>query len=229
MSCTFQLNKAPEELLTALHQIIPHTQLYAQQLPETPIQLWLIPPVFSHDRLDDEVIRRIWSDTPYWIFCWASGLAMAQWILAEPEHVKGKVVLDFGAGSGVVAIAAKMAGAKRVIACDIDEISLIACEENALLNDVTLEYLNDLYACPEGVEVLLAADVLYDQSNRFFLDEFLKFAKEVWVADSRVKNFSHPAYVKIDERSATTWPDLDEAKEFKNVSFYRTLKNQSDI
>ena len=229
MSCTFQLNKAPEELLTALHQIIPHTQLYAQQLPETPIQLWLIPPVFSHDRLDDEVIRRIWSDTPYWIFCWASGLAMAQWILAEPEHVRGKVVLDFGAGSGVVAIAAKMAGAKRVIACDIDEISLIACEENALLNNVTLESLNDLYACPEGVDVLLAADVLYDQSNRFFLDEFLKFAKEVWVADSRVKDFSHPAYVKIDERSATTWPDLDEAKEFKNVSFYRTLKNQSDI
>ena len=207
----------------ALHQIIPHTQLLAQQLPSTPIHLWLIPPVFSHERMDDEVVRRIWSDTPYWIFCWASGLAMAQWILAEPEHVKGKVVLDFGAGSGVVAIAAKMAGAKRVIACDIDQISLVACEENALLNNVTLEYLNDLYACNEPIDVLLAADVLYDQSNRFFLDEFLKFAKEVWVADSRVKNFSHPAYVKLDERSATTWPDLDEAKEFRNVSFYRTL------
>ena len=148
---------------------------------------------------------------------------MAQWILAEPEHVKGKVVLDFGAGSGVVAIAAKIAGARRVIACDIDQISLVACEENALLNNVTLEYLNDLYACNEPIDVLLAADVLYDQSNRFFLDEFLKFAKEVWVADSRVKNFSHPAYVKLDERSATTWPDLDEAKEFRNVSFYRTL------
>ncbi|MGL5145040.1 MAG: class I SAM-dependent methyltransferase, partial [Acinetobacter junii] len=47
-------------------------------------------------------------------------------------------------------------------------------------------------------------------------------APEVWVADSRVKNFSHPQYLKIDERSATTWPDLDEAKEFRNVSFYRT-------
>ena len=62
---------------------------------------------FPTDRLDDEVIRRIWNDTPYWIFCWASGLAMAQWLLAEPDHVKDKVVLDFGAGSGVVAIAAK--------------------------------------------------------------------------------------------------------------------------
>ena len=43
----------------ALHQIIPHTQLLAQQLPSTPIHLWLIPPVFSHERMDDEVVRRI--------------------------------------------------------------------------------------------------------------------------------------------------------------------------
>lgn len=222
MSCTFQLSKAPEHLLQALHEVIPHCELMAQQLPETPISLWLIPPVFPTDRLDDEVIRRIWNDTPYWIFCWASGLAMAQWILAEPHHVKDKVVLDFGAGSGVVAIAAKMAGAKRVICCDIDQVSLNACRENALLNDVELEYLDDLYKA-EQVDVLLAADVLYDQCNRFFLDEFLKFASEVWVADSRVKNFSHPKYEKIEERSATTWPDLDEAKEFRNVSFYKTL------
>lgn len=147
---------------------------------------------------------------------------MAQWLLSEPQHVKGKVVLDFGAGSGVVAIAAKMAGAKRVICCDIDPISLDACRANAELNGVELEYLEDLYQA-EPVDVLLAADVLYDQCNRFFLDEFLKFSSEVWVADSRVKNFSHPQYQKLDERSATTWPDLDESKEFRNVSFYKTL------
>lgn len=147
---------------------------------------------------------------------------MAQWLLAEPHHVKDKVVLDFGAGSGVVAIAAKMAGAKRVICCDIDQVSLDACRANAALNNVELEYLDDLYKA-EQVDILLAADVLYDQCNRFFLDEFLKFAPEVWVADSRVKNFSHPNYEKLDERSATTWPDLDEAKEFRNVSFYKTL------
>lgn len=143
MSCTFQFAKAPEQLLKALHEVIPNTDLLAQQLPETPISLWLIPPVFPTDRLDDEVIRRIWNETPYWIFCWASGLAMAQWLLAEPHHVKDKVVLDFGAGSGVVAIAAKMAGAKRVICCDIDPVSLVSCRENALLNDVELEYLDD--------------------------------------------------------------------------------------
>lgn len=218
-----QTQHAPVQLIQALNAVIPQTRLTRQQLPDTLIDLWLIPPDLPTERMDDEVIRRIWSDTPYWIFCWASGLAMAQWLLAEPWHVKDKVVLDFGAGSGVVAIAAKLAGAKRVIACDIDLISLDACRANAELNQVELEYLADLYACDEPVDVLLAADVLYDQSNRFFLDEFLKFSPEVWVADSRVKNFSHPKYIKIDERSATTWPDLDEAKEFRNVSFYRTI------
>lgn len=212
---------SPTHLLHALHQIIPNCQLHAQQLPEIPISLWLIPAVFPTDKLDDEVVRRIWNETPYWIFCWASGLAMAQWLLAEPQHVQGKVVLDFGAGSGVVAIAAKMAGAKRVICCDIDPISLDACRANAELNGVELEYLNDLYQA-EQVDILLAADVLYDQCNRFFLDEFLKFADQVWVADSRVKNFSHPRYYRWQARSASTWPDLDESAEFRNVNFYST-------
>jgi len=214
---------APQHLLTALHQVIPNSGLLRQTLPGTQLDLWLIPPELPTERMDDEVIRRIWQETPYWIFCWASGLAMAQWLLAEPEVVRGKTVLDFGAGSGVVAIAAKQAGAARVIACDIDPVSLASCRENALINGVELEYLDDLYALDGQVDVLLAADVLYDQSNRFFLDEFLRFGHEVWVADSRVKNFSHPRYVKESERSASTWPDLDEAHEFRNVSFYRTL------
>ncbi len=214
---------SPQHLLDALHQVIPDSSLLRQTLPNTLIDLWLIPPDLPTERMDDEVIRRIWNDTPYWIFCWASGLSMAQWLLAEPERVRGKTVLDFGAGSGVVAIAAKLAGATRVIACDIDLVSLASCRENAALNNVTLEYLEDLYQLDEQVDVLLAADVLYDQSNRFFLDEFLRFGKEVWVADSRVKKFSHPQYVKEGERSASTWPDLDEAHEFRNVSFYRTL------
>ena len=68
MSDTFQLPIAPKHLLQALHDVIPHCELQAQQLLETPISLWLIPPVFPTDKLDDEVIRRIWNDTPYWIF-----------------------------------------------------------------------------------------------------------------------------------------------------------------
>ena len=212
---------APQALLEALQQIIPNCQLHVQQLPDLNLYLWLITADTYQQHLDDEVIQRIWRNTPYWIVCWASGLAMAQWLFSEPEQVRGKTVLDFGSGSGVVAIAAKLAGAARVICCDIDHLSLMACRENAHLNQVELEYLSD-FSQAQPVDVLLVADVLYDQSNQFFLDEFLKVSAQVWVADSRVKNFSHPHYEKIAVHQAITYPDLDEAQEFRQVSFYRS-------
>lgn len=215
-----------EQLQTALRRIIPDASLCVQTLPKTDITLWLIEPDFPAYKLTDEVITRIWQDVPYWIFCWASGLAMASWLLDNPDKVAGKTVLDFGAGSGVVAIAAKQAGASRVIACDIDPVSLAACRANAVRNSVELEYLDDIYSLTETVDVLLAADVLYDLENRFFLDVFRDKAVQTWVADSRVKNFSHPHYEKLTMIDATTWPDLDEAREFREVSLYGSLDNE---
>ena len=54
---------------------------------------------------DDEMLRIL--DAPaYWAFCWASGQVMARYLTQNPEIVKGKSVLDFGSGSGGVAIAA---------------------------------------------------------------------------------------------------------------------------
>lgn len=210
-------------LISALRRIIPDASLYVQNLPNTDLKLWLIEPDFPAYKLTDDVIQRIWQDVPYWIFCWASGLALAQWLLDNPDTVAGKTVLDFGAGSGVVGIAAKKAGAQRVIACDIDPMSLQACRANAALNAVQLEYLDDIYALDSTVDVLLAADVLYDLENRFFLDVFREKAHKVWVADSRVKNFSHPHYEKLTMVNATTWPDLDEAREFRDVSVYGSV------
>ena len=55
----------------------------------------------------------IWSNMPYWAFAWSSGCALAQYVMDHPQHVKGKLVADFGAGSGLVAIAALKAGAKH--------------------------------------------------------------------------------------------------------------------
>src|SRR5690606_33025676 len=57
---------------------------------------------------------------PYWAFAWAGGQALARYVLDNPETVRGRAVLDFGAGSGLVAIAAAKAGAARVLAADID-------------------------------------------------------------------------------------------------------------
>src|SRR5699024_395554 len=54
----------------------------------------------------------------------------------EGLDLTGKTVLDFGCGSGVLAIAALLLGAKKVYACDIDPQALLATRENAKLNGV---------------------------------------------------------------------------------------------
>ncbi|RZU38138.1 putative nicotinamide N-methyase [Fluviicoccus keumensis] len=211
----------PLELEQSLRRTLMSARLEALDLPGLPeIRLWLLNPDYPRTPMSPEEMQAIWQEPAYWIFCWASGLAMARWILDHPETVRGKRVLDFGAGSGVVGVAAAMAGAAEVIACDIDPLALSACQANAALNGVSFTLLDDFFALAEPVDVLLAADVLYDLSNRFFLDEFLARARQVLVADSRVKNFDHPAYEPRGEISATTWPDLDEFDEFRTVRFY---------
>jgi len=55
--------------------------------------------------------------------------------LAE-NNIKGKTVVDFGCGSGILAIAAALLGAEKVYAVDIDPQALIATFENAVKNNV---------------------------------------------------------------------------------------------
>jgi len=53
---------------------------------------------------------------PYWAYPWSGGLALAQHLCAHPDKVRGKRVLDLGAGGGVVAITAAQAGAGPAMA-----------------------------------------------------------------------------------------------------------------
>src|SRR5258705_4399166 len=57
---------------------------------------------------------------PFWAFAWAGGQALARHVLDHPELVRGRHVLDLAAGSGLVAIAAALAGAASVRAVEID-------------------------------------------------------------------------------------------------------------
>src|SRR5579871_2457792 len=75
---------------------------------------------------------------PYWAFAWAGGQALARYVLDHPELVAGKRVLDFGAGSGLVALAAAKAGAAHVTASEIDEIAGAAMALNAELNELII-------------------------------------------------------------------------------------------
>lgn len=102
---------------------------------------------------------------PFWAFPWAGGQALARYVLDYPHRVQGKTVLDFGSGSGLVAIAASKAGAARVLACDIDPFARAAIALNADLNEVELEIptFDVMLELPPNVDVVLAGDVFYER------------------------------------------------------------------
>ena len=57
-----------------------------------------------------------------------------QWL--DKADIAGKTVVDFGCGSGILAIAALKLGAKKVVAIDIDPQALLATQDNATRNKV---------------------------------------------------------------------------------------------
>lgn len=216
--------KAPAALQTALSELLGDAQLVAETLPGTDLKLWLIDANNMDRAFSPEETRRILEEPPYWCFCWASGLVLARWLADHPEWVAGKRVLDFGAGSGVAAIAAAKAGAAEVVACDLDPLALASCRANAELNDVELTYSEDFFAEADRFDLIIVADVLYDRANLPLLDQFLSRGRQALVADSRVRDFNHPLYQRLGILEASTWPDLAEPAEFRHVSLYHAQR-----
>jgi predicted nicotinamide N-methyase len=185
------------------------------------MRLGLINADFPTGPLPPDIMRAVIAAPAYWAFCWGSGAALAAQLLAQPELVANKVVADLGAGSGVVAIAAKRAGAKRVWACDNDPDALQACRYNAALNGTQLEYCGDLSTLPDNLDTLFMADVLYDRSNFALLAAAKAHARALIIADSRVSSVEDEEFACYAVAEALTFPNLGEFDEFKTVRFFR--------
>ncbi|MGB1949491.1 MAG: class I SAM-dependent methyltransferase [Marinobacter sp.] len=185
------------------------------------IGLHLFDPAVLDGPLSHEEAQAVVGEPAYWSFCWASGQVLAQWILSNPHQVVGKRVLDFGAGSGVVAIAAAMAGAAEAIACDIDPAALDAAAANARLNGVSVTLCADWRQRAATIDLITAADVLYDPDNRPLLQAFRSAAPEVLLADSRLRHLGDDHYQCLTVIEGRTWPDLNEFDEFNQVRLYR--------
>lgn len=82
------------------------------------------------------------------------------------QALDGQQVLDYGSGSGILAIAALMSGAKHADAIDIDPLAVEACIENARRNNVekTLSAClpNQLSEEPRHRYELVIANILAD-------------------------------------------------------------------
>jgi predicted nicotinamide N-methyase len=131
----------------------------------------LVPEIRLH--LAGEVFE-LWEDAqdhagpeaplPFWAFAWAGGLALARYVLDHADVIRGRRVWDLAAGSGLIAIAAALAGAARVVASDTDPLALTAIGLNAAANGVSVVAIaEDAYDGTSGdADVVLAGDVFYD-------------------------------------------------------------------
>jgi predicted nicotinamide N-methyase len=102
---------------------------------------------------------------PYWAFAWAGGQALARHVLDHPALVRGKSVLDFGAGCGLLALAAAKAGAAAATAAEIDPFAAAAIALNAALNalEVRIETA-DVIGCTDiAWQVVLVGDMCYER------------------------------------------------------------------
>ncbi|MBI1400917.1 50S ribosomal protein L11 methyltransferase [Hyphomonas sp.] len=154
-----------------------------------PMQVWQadeITPVWTATEAD---LERQGLEPPFWAFPWAGGQAVARLILARPDLVAGKRVLDIAAGGGLIGLAAALAGAAEVLANDIDPLCEAAVSLNAEANGVTIGWRggNLLDAPPPGVDVILAGDIFYQKQMAERFLAWLAAAKaqgtQVYVGD----------------------------------------------
>ncbi len=140
-----------------------NTALMAPPLvPE--ISLYLATEVVPLWRKTEDEIEEQGVPPPYWAFAWAGGQALARYVLDHPEIVRGKSVLDFGSGSGLVAIAAVKAGASHVLAAEIDAFAQAAIQLNAEANGTKLATTReDLIGSTGRWETILAGDMCYER------------------------------------------------------------------
>lgn len=135
---------------------VPHAPEIRLHVADEATELW--------QRTEDE-LQAIGLPPPFWAFAWAGGQALARYLLDNPALVAGKRVLDFASGSGLCAIAAAMAGARHVIASDLDPFSVTAIGLNSALNGVEdrIEATQaNLLGAPFEADLVLAADVFYE-------------------------------------------------------------------
>lgn len=126
------------------------------------VSLLLAHPGSGLQRLDALMRRPVGQVPPYWAHVWPGGSALAQHVLAHPDLVRRKRVMDLGAGSGLVAIAMASAGAQSVVASEIDPVGRAVIALNAALNGVTLKITGDvLKSGPPFVELIAAGDMFY--------------------------------------------------------------------
>jgi predicted nicotinamide N-methyase len=198
---------------------VPHVPEIVLRVAEESVPIW---------QKTEEELDAMGVPPPYWAFAWAGGQALARYLLDHPAEVAGKRVLDLAAGSGLVAIAAAIAGAAPVIAADIDAFTEAAIALNAEANDVYIEIITqDLLDRPAPVEprydVILVGDLFYERDTAAralsFLDRNAAAGSRVLIGDPGRTYLPKDRLTRLAEYSVPVTRELEDM-EIKRTSVW---------
>ena len=174
----------------------------------------------------EEELGQMGLPPPFWAFAWAGGQALARYVLDNPQLVHGRTVLDLASGSGLVGIAAMKAGAKSVLAADIDHFASAAIRLNAQSNAVVISVTADdlLLAPPPPAHTILVGDLFYERGLAQRLLAWLEDAKangtDVLIGDPGRSYLPREKLVATAAYQVPVTRDLEDA-EIKNTSVWR--------
>ena len=198
-----------------------NTELIAPPLvPE--ITLHLASEVVPLWRKTEEELAEIRVPPPYWAFAWAGGQALARYILDHPDLAAGRRVLDFGAGSGLVALAAAKAGADHVIAADIDRFAVAAISRNAKANGLTIEAVDkDVIGSRDHFDLILVGDMCYERPLAEPLMAWLKETQaDILLGDPGRTYFPKSGLTRLATYNVSTTRELED-REIRETSVWR--------
>ncbi len=179
--------------------------------------------------LPGDLVPRVMDAPPFWSLLWPSGETACRLLLDSAELVRGKSVLDFGCGCGLLACAAARVGAIQVFAVDNDPLAARAARLHALANRTQVEVVTDWDG--REVDLLIVADFLYDTTHLPLFEALASAAREVLVVDSRLRVLPMKGFLYLGERSGKAIPDLEKGsptREFGSLRFwYRGARNKA--
>jgi len=120
-------------------------------------RLWVVPswhpvPDAAHTR--DAIVLRLDPGMAFGTGDHATTRLCLAWL---DDHLRGgESVIDYGCGSGILAVAAKKLGAGRVVGTDIDEQAVIAARANAASNDVVIDFAPSSSFASPAADIVVA-------------------------------------------------------------------------
>ncbi len=140
-------------------------------------RVWHISAVTDQDALLDAAVGM--EHFPYGFLLWESSVGLAQYFAEHSEEIRGKHILELGAGAGLPGIVAQAQGA-YVVQTDHQQGALDLSRLNAAQNHVTgiTRFLADwrVWNHTTRYDILTGADICYERGMHFHLEQLFRHA-----------------------------------------------------